>query len=233
MHLPSVAIVAPDSDVQSVAQEVRAVTRALPSTPLVGTVTVLDVMHLLSSGQTWDILWFAAHGTADGVQVSDGLVPTATLITLVRNSGAALVVLNTCESEQVAMYLHMQTGVSVICTIASVGDRTALITGTLLASNLADGLSVTAAFERSKPGDVGLSQRYRLFAGDQEAVVAESTTLETRLSLMEQDIRYIREAMTGLQHDMRRTSPMDYAHWGLTLFNSLMWVVILLRSGGL
>jgi len=231
MALPTVAIVAPDSDVQSVAQEVRAVTMALPSSPLVGTVTVLDVMHLLTSGQEWDILWFAAHGTADGVQVSDGLVPTATLITLVRNCNVRLVVLNTCESEQVAMYLHVQTGVSVVCTIAPVGDRTALITGTLLAQNLADGLGVRAAFERSRPGDVGLSQRYRLFAGDQEAGVSEST-LETRLSLMERDIKYIREAMTAVQHDMRRTPPAMYALWGLTLLNTVMWMVLMLQIGG-
>jgi hypothetical protein len=39
--------------------------------------------------------------------------------------------------------------------------------------------------------------------------------------------------MTALQHDMRRTSPAMYALWGLTLFNTLMVIVVLLRSGGL
>ena len=59
----------------------------------------------------------------------------------------------------------MQTGASVIATISEVGDKTAYVTGSLLAHNLAKGMSIEQAYEKSKPGDVGRAQVYKLFDG--------------------------------------------------------------------
>jgi hypothetical protein len=86
-------------------------------------------------------------------------------VQLLRQADPKLVVLNTCDSENSGMWLHMQTGAAVIATIDSVGDKTAYVTGALLAANLGKGLSIEQAFERSKPGDVNRAQVYRLFNG--------------------------------------------------------------------
>lgn len=229
MPTPSVALIAPALDLDSASLEVRAITSALPTSPLIGVVTVMDVMQLITR-QSWDVLWFATHGTAQGVQLSDGILTISMLIQLVRNSDADLVVLNTCESETAALFLSTQTRAAVICTVAPVGDGSAFVTGSLLAANLAAGMPVRDAFERSRPGDVGLSQRYRLFeqgAGDS----VETTSLETRLSLMERDIAYIVQSMNELKRDVRRTPPATYALWALTVINTACLVVLAIWMG--
>jgi len=227
MSTPTVALIAPDTDAEAVGREVRAVTAALPTSPLVGTVTVLDVIHLLQ--RKWDVVWLATHGTLDGVQLSDGLLTTAMLIQLVRSSGARLVVLNTCESETAALHISTQTQASVIATIGPVGDSAALITGSLLATNLAAGMSPGDAFDRSRPGDVGLSQRYRFFEGSAEDAVESS--LETRLSLMERDIKHIAATLHDLKADIKRPAPGFYALWGLCLFNTVSVMALALWIG--
>lgn len=228
MSTPTVALIAPDTDAEAVQREVRAVTAALPTSPLVGSVTVLDVIHLLQ--RPWDVVWLATHGTTEGVRLSDGLLTTAMLIQLVRSCGARLVVMNTCESETAALYISTQTQAAVIATIGPVGDSAALITGSLLATNLAAGMPPRDAFERSRPGDVGLSQRYRFFEGSVGADV-ESSSLETRLSLMERDIRHIAATLQDLKTEIKRPLPGFYALWGLCLFNTISVMALALWIG--
>lgn len=160
-----VALIAPDSGLENIEAEVRSLSAALQGASvraLRNGVTTKDVMDLLTE-QAWDVIWFACHGTRDGVQLSDALLSTAMIIQIVRNSGAKLVVLNTCDSEQIAGWVHMQTEASVIATISEVSDASAFVTGTLLARSLAQGLSPAQAFARARPGEVGLAQRWRIF----------------------------------------------------------------------
>jgi hypothetical protein len=142
---------------------VRAISAALQPVVLRNEITLQDVTNTLTS-KTWDIVWFAAHGNHSGIQLSNKTLTTSTMIQLVKASGAKLVVINTCDSEQIGAWLHMQTGASVICTIAPVGDAEAYVTGVLLSKALAQGLSYEDAYNRSKPGEVAQAQVYRMFS---------------------------------------------------------------------
>lgn len=228
MSTPTVALIAPDTDAEAVQREVRAVSAALPTSPLTGNVMVLDVIHLLQ--RPWNVVWLATHGTNEGVQLSDGIMNTAMLIQLVRSCGASLVVMNTCESETAALHISRQTQASVIATIGPVGDSAALVTGSLLATNLATGMPPRDAFERSRPGDVGLSQRYRYFEGSAGADV-DTSSIETRLSLMERDIRHIAATLQDLKTEINRPLPGFYALWGLCLFNTVSVMALALWIG--
>jgi hypothetical protein len=182
MAYANVALIAPGLGLENVEAEVRAVSTALHPVSLRNGVSVRDVTDLLTR-QSWDIVWFACHGGRDGVMLSgEQMLDTSTLIQLVRNSGAQLVVFNTCESEPVGLFVHYSADVSVISTIAAVGDQTAYVTGALLARNLAAGLDIRTAYARSKPGEVALAQVYRLFdrdysPSDQTAQLLELMTL--------------------------------------------------------
>ncbi len=159
----NVALIAPDSQLDYTEAEVRALSQALRPVALRNGVTVQHVVDLLTS-QPWDVIWFACHGAREGVLLTDGLLSTSTLIQLCKQAGAGLVVLNTCESEQVGAWIYMQTNAAVICTVAETDDRVAYVTGTLLAKALAQGLDIETAYNRSRPGEVAQAQVYRLFA---------------------------------------------------------------------
>jgi hypothetical protein len=214
----NVALIAPDSNLASVEAEVRDIGVALHPVPLRNGVTVQDVTRLLTS-QAWDVVWFACHGNRDGVILGNGqTLSTSTLIQLVRNSGARLVVLNTCESEQVAAWIYMQTDTAVICTIADVGDDMAYTTGSLLARNLSQGMSVEEAFGRSKPGDVGDSQRYRLFSrtytpGQEVTKLMEMITLANQP--MRDDMRELRAEVTAIKARLEHVDPLRRWAWAL------------------
>ena len=160
----NVLLIAPNSTLQYAEAEVRGVTQALRPESLRNGVTVQDVTERMAT-RAWDIIWFACHGSRDGVELSPGeTLPTATLIQLARAANVRLVVLNTCESEQIGAWIYMQTGAAVICTVSNVGDKTAYVTGRLLSEALARGMSVEDAFARSRPGEVAQAQVYRLFS---------------------------------------------------------------------
>ena len=160
----NVLLIAPGTGLEYAEAEVRGVSAALRPDALRNGVTVRDVTERITM-HAWDVVWFACHGSRDGVELSPGeTLPTAILIQLVRSANVRLVVLNTCESEQIGAWIFMQTGAAVICTIGSVGDKAAYVTGRLLSESLSQGMAVEEAFARSRPGDVAQAQLYRLFS---------------------------------------------------------------------
>lgn len=160
----NVLLVAPDVGLQGAMNEVRAVALALHPVPLNGHVTRKDLLDALA-GHVWDVIWFATHGDQNGIMLSDGPVSIADLTAIARNSGAHLVVLNSCSSRYVGMEIHYELGVDVITTEAAADDMSAYQTGAFLARNLASGLSVVDAYERSKPGQNAL---YHLFSAHEK-----------------------------------------------------------------
>lgn len=141
-------IIAPDSESQSEA-EMLALT--LNGVLVNNYVTRADVVEAVLH-RRWDLVWFVGHGTAQGVRLSNGFIDTADLTALIRNSGARTVVLNTCDSVEVAEKLHQELGVRIVATVGAVGEPTAYQTGTIFARRLAQGLSVTEAFNAARPG---------------------------------------------------------------------------------
>jgi hypothetical protein len=170
----NVLLVAPDLNLPAAADEVRAVAGALRPAPLVGHVTRRDVLQALN-GHTWDILWFATHGSEAGLELSDGPITTSDLTAVVRASGARLVVLNTCSSRLIGLELHYELSAAVITTVADVADVTAYQTAALLAQALADGLGIVEAYNASKPG--GQGQSYWLFHDPGCDETAETKTI--------------------------------------------------------
>jgi len=123
-----VLLVAPQSNLLLVQAEIQDVLRSgLAVTPLIGDVTSTQLLREIKSGD-FDVLWFATHGgeydrttgrfvrdlklieplprieTDYGVQLSDGMLSMSELTALVRER-FRLVVLNTCDSYQIAQQL--------------------------------------------------------------------------------------------------------------------------------
>lgn len=173
MSTQRVLLVAPDVGLPKAADEARAISLALNCTSLIGTVTRRDVLDALPAKQ-WDIIWFATHGSVDGIMLSDGTIGASDLAALVRNTPVSLVVLNTCESRLIGLDIHYELDVDVIATVAEVDDATAYQTGVLLARNLALGMSNRDAFERSRPGS---HKNFHMFSDENENRDSNTTIL--------------------------------------------------------
>lgn len=169
----NVLLIAPESGLSGAVNEVRAVSLALHPVVLNGHVTRKDVLDALS-GHVWDIVWFACHGDQHGIMLSDAALPISDLTSITRNSGAKLIVLNSCSSRLVGLEIHYELGIDVVCTEADANDLTAYQAGTFLARNLASGMSVEDAFERSRPGQQTL---YYLFSAHDGTEDAEARTI--------------------------------------------------------
>ena len=144
----NILIVAPSSDSAAEAQDLALILGAVLVNGYVTRQRLLDAID----ARRVDILWFVAHGDPRGVSLSNEHMSTADLTAVVRASGASLMVLNTCSSEDVAYRLHYELDVSVLATIADVGEPSAYQTGVLFARQLAAGASVADAFAQARPG---------------------------------------------------------------------------------
>lgn len=148
----NVLLIAPETGLTYATDEVAAVASALKAVPLLGHVTVRAVTTMIST-KRWDVIWFATHGGPEGVLLSDGAkLSTAQITQELRNSGARLLVLNTCDSVATANAVHEELGIDVVCTIVEVPDVDAFTTASYFARGLGDGLSVADAYARAKPG---------------------------------------------------------------------------------
>lgn len=146
-----VLLVAPRTDLLLVDAEVQRVLRSgLDVTPLLGRVTHTTLFDELAASQC-NVAWFCTHGSAEGILLSDGLLPTSLLVPLLRNR-VDLVILNTCESIAVAQALQNEIHAEIIATIIEVPDQEAFQTGALLATALAETGDVAAAYEQARPG---------------------------------------------------------------------------------
>ena len=145
-----VLLVAPTTDLEYRDEEIASVVNTLRPTLLSGHVTVSSLMEY--ANRQWDLIWIASHGTEQGILLSDGLLPTSQLTTIVRASGAKAMFLNTCASLAVALTIHNELQIAFVCTVQEVPDLTAYVTGRSFARELANTGSVQEAYVRSKPG---------------------------------------------------------------------------------
>lgn len=143
-------VIAPRTNLVMAEEESTAVVNALNAQIMQGRVTSNMVLDRLAEG--WDIVWFMTHGAPDGILLSDGPLDASTLTTFIRTSEARLVVLNTCDSIQVALDIHNELLTNLICTLREVPDRDAFFTGKQLAFQLARGKTFSQAYLAAKPG---------------------------------------------------------------------------------
>lgn len=147
----NVLMVAPEHpDLPNVASEVAAVSNQHNVVRLVGTVRDGDVARAIQEGP-YDVLWFATHGGPEGILLSDGPLSVAGVGQYVRTSGAALCVLNTCDSEEAALSIIAGAPADMICTIAAVDDQDAARLGILFAGELARSSDFYEAYLRVRP----------------------------------------------------------------------------------
>jgi hypothetical protein len=200
-------MVAPPSDLAMAANEVQQVVNILGAKLLQG--DDADIHGILNMVATpFDIVWFAAHGSAEGVYLKDGILNTSEITTLVRSSGAQLVVMNTCSSRNVALGIYDELKIPLVCTIAEVPDRTAFITGTIFARKIAEGMEFREAYEAAKPGQ---NRRYT-FLPEEGRVMAPPPERSNRI---EDDITSLAALVRRLE--ILVTGNADYNVEGLTI----------------
>lgn len=192
---PSVGLGQADEEVQ------RVVNWLHPEKVMLGGVTAEEVLDALGTGP-YDLIWFATHGTSEGIELSDGLLRTRDLVQLLQGSQVKCIFLNTCSSVAVAIRLHDRIKTAaVVSTSAETDDVVAARTGALFAQYLAQGKSWREAYELSKPVDadyiyindsltgnemLALMDEIRQSEGRvKEALVAETIQLRARLDALE------------------------------------------------
>lgn len=185
-------VVAPKTDLLLVEDEVQQVVNYLGAKMLRG--SQADMQGLLDIvSESFDILWFSTHGDESGVYLNDGIVSISELTTLIRGSGARLVVFNTCQSRSVALTIYDELKIPFVCTIAKVPDRMAFITGTLFARYIALGLSFREAYEKAKPGQ----NRTYTFLPDEGRPVDKRVRVENDLDSIVNSVRRLEIIVTG------------------------------------
>ena len=148
---PKTLLIAPDSGLENVSSEIRSISASLQATVLSDVVSRKDVIDAIGDKE-WDIVWFATHGDVVGIELSDGILEISSLISIVRNTSASLLVLNTCSGKAIGLELNHELGIDVICVEGEVGDYEAYQFGRFLAQNIKSGLSFRMAFDRARPG---------------------------------------------------------------------------------
>lgn len=151
MAVLSILVIAPDHpDLPNVGAEVAAIAQQHEVVALTGIVRDRDIAAAVQEGP-YDVIWFASHGDQHGVLLSDGVLGIAGAGQYVRASEADLCVLNTCDSEQVALAMVAATPASMICTLGDVDDRDAQRFGLLLAGALLEHNDYRIAYDQVAP----------------------------------------------------------------------------------
>lgn len=144
-------VIAPKTDLYYQADEVANTVNMLGARVLQGErATVHGLLAELEN--QWDILWFATHGTDEGVILTDGLLSTSELTSTIRSSRTQLTVFNTCNSIWSAHKIHNELLTYFVCTVREVPDRQAFFLGKLFAMHLRNGESFFDAYQLSRPG---------------------------------------------------------------------------------
>lgn len=155
--------------------------------------TIHGLLNILSG--TVHILWVITHGVEEGFFLNDGLVNASELTSLLRSAGTFLCVLNTCESYETAYRIVSELDVALLCTVSTVPDRTAFISGTLFARHLAAGLDYITAWEKAKPGQ---EHPYQLFQS-RRAMNLKPQEQSRKPQSLEESIHHLEETVGELK----------------------------------
>lgn len=185
-----VLIVAPEVPSLSAslsADEIDAIAPNHTTDVIPGTVTQARIMSR-TSNQHYDVIHFVAHGSQDGVALSDGLMKPEDILQLARHTRARLVFFNACLST-VPGQLLVDTGVpAAIVHNTEVLDGNALrLAGYFYAELAANGGDLRAAYYVANRRDGSLSwlsngnyqeQSTKAILAEIETLKAGSATLE-------------------------------------------------------
>jgi hypothetical protein len=149
--MTDVLVIAPDhADLPNAAAEIAAISRHHNAVVLSGVVRDGDIALAVQEGP-YAYVWWITHGSSEGVLLSDGLLSIAGVGQYVRTSAAELCVLNTCDSENVALAITTYSNADIICTVGPVDNRDAIRLGSLLAAELAQSNDAYTAYQAVAP----------------------------------------------------------------------------------
>lgn len=148
-----ILLIAPvHGDLPDVAVEVGTIASQHTTEVLQGEEARDAVINRVLRGRLFDVIWFATHGSEEGLLMSDGWLPMDGVAQYVRGSGAALCVINTCESAEIAEMAVDESSADAVYTRSKVPDRAAMRTGLRLSDALLHAGSFHAAYMHAKPG---------------------------------------------------------------------------------
>jgi hypothetical protein len=189
-----VLLVAPRQNLPDVDVEIENIWRSrLDVTPMFGRVYLPELMKEIRSGE-YDVLWFATHGSVEGIQLTDKLLSAEELVPLVRDR-FSLVVLNTCSSLPVAQLLQVEANVTVICTVLDVPDVQAFQTGSHLAAALYESGNYTTAYSASIPGRNRTYLFLAALSPNRESLDAVMTKLDHLQNVVDRQKSWERKAL--------------------------------------
>ena len=146
-----ILVIAPDHhDLPNASVEIAAIDRYHDARILRGVVRDGDIAEAVDD-QSFDIIWWITHGGPFGVLLTGETLGASAVGQYVRKSRASLCVLNTCESEDIALRIIAGGRADMICTIAQVSNKDAIRLGQLLAGELASNETYYAAYEIVAP----------------------------------------------------------------------------------
>lgn len=243
-------VIAPKTDLLLVEAEVAAVVNHLRAQLLNGDLTADDVLNKLSE-QTWDVVWFAAHGDEKGIHVSNGEVLSSALLTsFIRTAGASLVVFNTCSSYQVAQLIYNELLIDLVCTIRPIPDKDAFFTGKSFAIHLGRGKSPHEAYLAAKMGGnidyIFMNKRERTLppvAASSGEIAVLSEEVRRLVRLVDGDTReqepglrkMVKDQATELASLRVEVRFLKFGMWvmaGSSVFIAAILVAVLLTGGG-
>ena len=193
MSTLSTLLIAPETDLITIKDEVQAISAALTPEIIGGYTTLKHItdaiaMRIARKRKT-DMLIYLGHGTITGLPLNDGCLGISDLCRFVKSCNIRYVVLNSCESEFIAMAIHHETEATVICTVISVADIQAYTTSRLLAEAISSGMSVEEAYEVARPSGAGV-QTYRIFPDPNERRSQSGDNEHTTIQLMREMLAY-------------------------------------------
>lgn len=229
-----VLLIAPHiPDLPEVANEVYAIER-LPGLAVERMAPTMQRRELLQAlyACPYDVLWFATHGTPDGIMLGPtDLLSGSDLVSMVRSARLFGVVINTCHSVALAELLHDATGVDVVCSVQATPDLSAFQMGVLFARQLGVTGDFRAAFDLARPGGASIfryvpeyretlvvaPERYTFSTDELRTIYEAINDVRQRLSIVEVELRYVRQDLDGRRGELRAP-----AQWVIVLVGLLM-----------
>lgn len=189
-----VLLIAPRTDLLYADAEVQSILRSgLSVTPRLGEVNHADVLADIDT-EDYDVFWFCGHATAEGLLLSDGPLTSEEFTPMILGR-FALVVLNSCSSQQVAQVVQNETQATVIATVLDAPDRISFSTGALFARELARTGNIFTAYHASRPGN---NRVYVCLAGVEHVKMTASNSIDERLDRLEMAQQQMQRTLTRI-----------------------------------
>lgn len=246
-----VLVIAPeDPNLPDVDIEILAIKQLHEVVLVSGTVREVDIADAIRREEPFDVIWWVAHGGAEGIQLSDRAVLKIDGVTqYVTASHARLCVLNSCSSEDSARRIVVGGTAAIIYTITNLVNEDALRFGPLLAKALSETTDFHLAFINAKPTkgeyrfldagvvlramDLTTSGRLDKLSDRQEQNVAAIYLLQADSRINAQAIASLRADLTTQQAAMERIRGGTEGERTLRLWLAFVSVIQVLSFLGL